>query len=187
MKGIVYEIYSDSHPDIRYVGSTTTTLEKRWQYHKGVFKNTTKRRPIICKYFEEFGIDNFQIRVIKEYDIVDSNHLLAYEQLWINKLKSINLKKNLVLTKKIRQMQQKEYYENNREKKKLYYEENKESISEKKKLYYENNREKIREKRQRTYICPCQPDKELLLDKKTRHERSIKHQKYLQSLEEKKE
>jgi hypothetical protein len=203
MKGIVYQIYSDSYPDIIYVGSTINTLEKRWQNHKSDFKNKKRNGPVICQYFEKFGIDLFQIRVIKEYDVVDNNHLLVYEQLWIHKLKTINIVKNLFLrTKMIIQMQNKLYYEENKEsiseKHKLYMEENKEYFSEYQKLYrennreynktyYENNREHIIERALMLYTCQCSPDKQLTHGNKARHERSKKHQKYLQSLEETKE
>lgn len=199
MKGIVYEIYSDSQPHIKYVGSTIKSLEKRWSQHKSDFKNRKKGTAIICKYFEEFGIYNFQIRSIKEYDIVDKKHLLAYEQLWINKLKSINMIKNLFqiqnLIKKKKQIYletyHKTYYTNNREKilkqNELYNKTNSEHMREYKKKWYIENREQIREKKQRTYICPCSPDKELTVSKRSRHEQTLKHQKYLQSLQETKE
>jgi len=176
MKGIVYEIYIDSDPNIRYIGSTIQTLEKRWQVHKANFNTEKRGRPIICHYFKEFGIDRFRIRVIKEYEVVDIKHLVAYEQLWINKLKPINLRKILVATKQMKLMQRKIHYENNIE-----------SLLKKSKLYRENNRESIREQRKKIYICPCSPDKELLKDHQSRHERTKKHQKYLQSLEETKE
>ena len=178
MKGIVYQIYIDSHPDIHYVGSTIHLLENRWQRHKNDFKNKTKRRPIICQYFDKFGIDNFQIRVIKEYEVIDLKHLIAYEQLWINKLKPINLVKNLFriqhLIKKRNQIYKKTYYENNRE-----------QIKENSKIYYENNREQINELASRLYTCYCSPDKQITSGHRSRHEKSIKHQKYLQRLEEK--
>lgn len=210
MKGIVYQIYIESNPDIHYVGSTIRTLETRWQQHKTDFNNKTKRRPIICQYFDEFGVDNFQIRVIKEYEVIDSKHLLAYEQLWINKLKPINLVKNLFKSKQIHMIQRKLHRENNREsirdQKKIYNEKNRESIQEKlrtyydinrkkicekSKIYYQKNREhitqKIRDRQPKKYVCQCSPDNEMRLDSKARHEKTLKHQKYLQTLEETKE
>ena len=161
MKGIVYQIYIDSHPDIHYVGSTIQSLEIRWREHKRHFERREKGIPIICKYFKELGIDNFQIRVIKEYEVFDSKHLLAYEQLWINKLKPINILKTLIRSKHI--------------------------IHFIDKTYRENNKELIKERKSSLYTCPCSPDKSLTIGSKARHERTIKHQKYLQTLEETKE
>lgn len=95
IKGIIYEIYIDSQPHIKYVGSTIKTLEKRWKEHKKDWK-LQGQVISIYKYFEEFDIDNFQIRVIKEYDVIDSKHLKVYEQLWIYKLKPINIHKTII-------------------------------------------------------------------------------------------
>ena len=35
-------------------------------------------------------LENFNFEIIKYYDVVDTKHLRSKEQLWINKLKSIN-------------------------------------------------------------------------------------------------
>ena len=217
MKGIVYQIYLESNPYINYVGSTIKTLEIRWRQHKAksVIYNKTKIKgnPIICQYFDEFGIDNFKIRLIKEYDIVDIKHIRAYEQLWLNKLKPINVIKNLFLTKHLIRGYSKIYYENNREQfrersktysennrehlieyRKNYIENHREQIKESTKAYYKNNREHLieyqktyRENHRELYTCPCSPNKQITQSNKLRHEKSLKHQKYLQSLEETKE
>jgi hypothetical protein len=39
----------------------------------------------------ELGIENFDMQLIKCYNVFDRQHLRAYEQLWINKLNSINI------------------------------------------------------------------------------------------------
>lgn len=199
MKGIVYQIYLESNPDINYVGSTTTTLEKRWKEHISAFKTGSMNGAVICKYFKELGVDNFQIRVIKEYEVIDRKHLLAYEQLWINKLKSVNIIKNLFpiqnLIKKKKQIYlkiyNKTYYKNNREHisevGKVYRINNREHIIEYQKIYYENNAEYLKEYKKILYVCPCSPNNQITVGSKARHERTIKHQKYLQSLEETKE
>lgn len=45
----------------------------------------------IHEYFDRYGIKHFKIILIKEYIVVDRGHLEAFEQLWINKLNSINV------------------------------------------------------------------------------------------------
>jgi hypothetical protein len=47
----------------------------------------------IYEYFKMYGIENFNITSLGEYKIINKNHLLAYEQLWMNKLENINLNK----------------------------------------------------------------------------------------------
>lgn len=194
MKGSVYKIFIESHPNIIYVGSTINTLEIRWQAHKDGFKKYLIDRSKIVSifpYFESLGIDNFQIKLIKEYDIIDKKHLLAYEQLWINKLKPINIQKHLYKTRNIIRTLDRIDYNKNREKHlqvcKEYYANNSEVIKARVRNYREKNIEKIRERKKKTYICPCEPNNEKNYEHKSRHEKTLKHQKYLQSLEETKE
>ena len=80
MKGLIYKIY---YKDIIYIGSTTIPLMTRFKNHK---YHTTSLKP----YFLKYGYDNFEIELIKEYDVVDKHQLLAYEQLYINNRKCIN-------------------------------------------------------------------------------------------------
>ena len=72
----------------------------------------------------------------------------------------------------------KEYYEANKdkisEKNKEYREANKDKISEKKKDYYEANKNKLCEK----IICAC--DSIHTLGHKSHHEKTKKHQQYIQ-------
>jgi len=80
----------------------------------------------------------------------------------------------------------KEYYEKNKEKIKEYQEKNKEKISEKRKEYYEKNKEKLiekrREKRKEKYTCIC--GSTISKNSKSKHEKSIKHQKFIESQKE---
>jgi hypothetical protein len=203
MKGIIYQIFIESHPNIHYIGSTTRSLRCRWKEHKSRFKQDTDVS--IYPYFEQLGIENFQIRVLKEYDVIDKQHLKAYEQLWISKLHPVNIQKNLIRTEHMARCYKKTYYEKNfdvlrekqrtyRESKKesikdyhrIYQENNRESIREQRRTYRENNKELIREQQKKKFICPCNQNKEISFYQKARHEQSIKHQKYLQSLEESK-
>ena len=132
--GKIYKIIH-SQSNIIYVGSTFNTLRDRWMRHK------IKSGCCIYKYIEKYGLNQFKIILIKEYEVIDREHLEAYEQLWINKLKSINEKSAFSIYK----LQRKEYYENNKELKKTYYHNNKEKNKEKVKKYQEKNKEKIKE------------------------------------------
>ena len=145
MIGRVYKIIHNQS-NIIYVGSTTQLLRQRWAEHK---YRASKEKNSIYEYFEKYGIDNFKIILIKEYDITDKNHLKVYETLWINKLKSINvLMPFQPLDKEARRQSAK-----------------KSRI---------NNNEKIKERKKEKYKC-IKCNIELNKDHKARHERSKKH------------
>ena len=95
--GIIYKIFHKTIPNIVYIGSTICRLSTRWKRHKTGFskwKNGyTKSKCSICPYFKEYGIKNFDCIMLKKYIITDLYHLNAYEQIWINKIKNININK----------------------------------------------------------------------------------------------
>ena len=92
--GIIYKIFHKTIENIIYIGSTICRLSTRWKRHKISFSNWnngyTKTKCAICPYFKQYGIKNFNCVVLRKYKIVDSKHLNAYEQLWLNKIKNIN-------------------------------------------------------------------------------------------------
>jgi len=136
--GRIYKIIHNQS-NIVYVGSTFNLLRQRWQKHKQNFLHNRKNSCSIFNYFEKYGIENFKIILIKEYQIVDKYHLRAYEQLWINKLKSINKCFSMYFGKLSLRMK---YLKNRKLKNKIKQteEEKKEYRSE----YYKKNKEKIR-------------------------------------------
>jgi len=144
--GKIYKIIH-SQSDIVYIGSTFNTLRDRWSKHKNI-----DSKCIINKYIKEFGSDQFKIILIKEYEVVDRNHLEAYEQLWLNRTKCINNKLAFgisKLTKKLWRVNNKDkikkikakFRENNKDKAKQYRENNKDKMKEYQKEY--RNKKKI--------------------------------------------
>ncbi|GMF38340.1 unnamed protein product [Phytophthora lilii] len=87
MIGKIYKIIHNQS-NIIYIGSTFNDLKGRFAQHKADYKR--KHNISIYEYFERYGIENFKIILIKEYEVIDRRHLEVYEQLWINKLKPIN-------------------------------------------------------------------------------------------------
>lgn len=169
MIGKIYKIIH-SQSDIVYIGSTFNTLRNRWASHKAP-KNT---KCAIHPYIKQYGQEQFKIILIKEYEVVDRAHLEAYEQLYINKLKCINISNTI----KIQKHYSKNYYENNKEviaeKSKTYRNNNVDIIKERKKTYYENNKEQILEKEKEKKICEvcnCFVRKYAI----NRHEKTKKH------------
>tara|TARA_R110000868_G_scaffold188422_1_gene431167 strand:+ start:4 stop:486 length:483 start_codon:yes stop_codon:yes gene_type:complete len=140
--GKVYKIMyiGNENISITYIGSTMNTLRNKWYYHG------KQNGCSIYPYFEEFGIDNFKIFLIKEYKVYDRKHLLMYEQLYINKLNCININNPF---QPLRNEQRKEYSINNKDKNRednrKYRENNKDKIKERKKQYYIDNKDKFQQ------------------------------------------
>jgi len=84
MKGIIYRIYWKEDISLCYVGSTETSFEERKKAHKDGFKSDSNLS--IYPFMKEHGFENFEFDVLAEYNVVDTQHLKAYEQLWMNKL-----------------------------------------------------------------------------------------------------
>lgn len=180
--GKVYKIIHNQS-DIVYIGSTLNRLNDRFYNHKKDYENGKVLS--IYKYFTKYGIENFKIILIKEYRVVDRKHLLMYEQLWMNKIKNINIIKSF----------QPLFKERNKENKKIYRKENKEKIEQKDiiyrnnhkdkkaaydKEYREKNKEKINEYLHQTYDCDC--GSIISINKKSRHLKSNKHINYINNL-----
>lgn len=96
MIGIVYVISCKKDTKLFYVGSTVDTLNNRFQNHLYLYLHwcetgrTSTGKISIYPYFDKFGLDNFEIKSVWTGKICDKKHLSAYEQLYINKYKSIN-------------------------------------------------------------------------------------------------
>jgi len=154
--GAVYKIICRLDSDIVYIGSTFNSLRNRWQCHRSSYKeylNGKSPRASIYPYFEKYGIENFKIVKVKDYECYrenrsDRRHLNVYETLWISKTKNCVNKQNPFciqkLSNKFKYQNNKEQY---RERGKIYRENNKEQIRERGKIYRENNKEKISEYR----------------------------------------
>jgi len=152
--GKIYCIY---YNEIKYIGSTFQKIHHRFNTHKAKYNFNKKNNILNCKcmiynYFDKFGIENFNIKLIKEYLVQDKKQLLAYETLWMNKVKTIN-KYNAIpflLKKHYDSIKQKKWRKNNRDKcsakTKRYASkpENKEKIKIRQKKWRDNNKEKMK-------------------------------------------
>ena len=179
--GTIYRIICLPEPNIQYIGSTFTTTKQRWAKHRAVYKqykngkyHTMSTHP----YYDIYGIDNFKLIKIKEYQVwrehqKDNSQLRVYEQLWINRTKCINQSSAFQI---------KRYYNNEYVRRLDVKERNK--ISKKKYKSKPEVKEKIKEyEKKRKLIkinCPC--GSMIRKDETKRHERTQKHIKYLESL-----
>ena len=167
--GRVYKIMyiGNENVSITYVGSTFNTLRDRKQGHKDNFKkwdNDSKNKCLtIFPYYQQLGIDNFKILLIKEYQVVDRNHLLALEQLWMNKINCIN--------------NQKAFQPLKREHITQYRDKRKDTTKTYNKQYSQANKDKLAEQARIKYTCQC--GGKYTKHHKARHEKTNKHQNYL--------
>jgi hypothetical protein len=150
MKGKVYKIIHNQS-NVIYIGSTFQDLKYRWSSHKSIFKTwsekgETKRGISIYRYFEKYGVCNFKMVLIKEYEVCDRYHLQVYEQLWINKLRPCNEISPFSLPmKKMRRIL------DAREHRKKY----PERVLAGSKSYREKNKEEIEAKKKQKIVCEC--------------------------------
>jgi group I intron endonuclease len=158
--GRVYIIICNLNPKIFYIGSTFNILKQRFNKHKSHYKEG--RRCSIYSYFDKYGVENFTMKLLKEYQVVrenakDNKHLLVYETLWINKIKgSVNIVKNPF--NPLKKERKKQYYQDHRKEElhrtSTYYKTNGDTINEKRRINYQNNKEEMRKKMNAKKECP---------------------------------
>jgi len=116
------------------------------------------KKPCSCfSYFQKYGIENFKIVLIKSYEVCrvhnkDSWHLRAYETLWINKTKCVNINSPIDYLKKEKK---REYYEKHKEERNAkgreWYQKNKEEQNAKAREYHHKHKEERNAKRREYY------------------------------------
>lgn len=83
----IYAIRCNLDNIIYYIGSTKNSLQRRWKQHLHSHSIHNNSKRYIYDKFTEVGIDNFSIELVKEYQKIDRNGILAMETLWIYKMK----------------------------------------------------------------------------------------------------
>lgn len=195
--GRVYKIVA-RQSNVVYIGSTFNRLSDRWNNHKSNFRawiaDKSRDKCSIYPHFEEHGIDQYKIILIKEYQVLDRRHLEAYETLWINRLRCVN--KNSPF--QISRLYQAAYYDANRkqliekaaayreshraeinEKAAIHYAANRDMLIEKAAAYRESHRAEIRAQQNVKHACDC--GGRYTNSSRRKHERTAKHQEWLSS------
>jgi group I intron endonuclease len=158
--GKIYCILNYINSDV-YVGSTCSMLHKRMHEHRAKANYTTRTygsKAPIHQAMNELGPEHFYIELIEPYPCKSKDELKAREGHYIRERGTLNM---LIAGRT----------------KKEYIKDNQEHIKEYCKTWHEANRERLLDKQQQTYTCQC--GKTLTWCKKARHEKSLRHQNYL--------
>ena len=190
--GKIYKLVSNQTDKI-YIGSTCKErLCQRLAGHKCKYNYWLKNNTNYTSSFELFKLGNVEIVLLETINCNTKDELLKKEREYIDKYKDILVNKDRpIITKEELKEKRKQYNEDNKEelkeKKKQYREKHKEYIKQCDKKYNEQNKEKIKEKRKNydeqnkeTMDCACGSN--FRKTEKLRHERTTKHQKYINSL-----
>lgn len=195
-KGKIYSIRSHLTDDF-YIGSTASTLSKRFYQHKIDNKGfIAGKRKAGCSSFQILNFGDSYIELLQDFPCENRNQLSKREGEFIRDNDCVN---KVIIGRtpaeyyfdnqeKITEYN-KEYYQLNREtiieKQKEYYEQNKEEIKEKEKEYYHLNkeykkeyREQNKEKLQEKFVCEC--GGKYTHAHKSHHFKTLNHLKFAQ-------
>jgi hypothetical protein len=207
--GKIYAIKCAETDDV-YIGSTIQPLQKRLVRHRGDYNLFTKDNEKY-NYISSFEIVKYEsayIELLEEYPCNSSEELKKKEGVYIRTMECVNkiiagrthaeyrienkekrnrTSKEWNASNKERHAQlNKIWKENNKERwdeyNKQYKEENKETINKKALARYYERKEEIKEKRKESYTCVCGSVSRKCM--KSRHEKSIKHQTYINNLKD---
>ena len=176
----IYKIINYDCPELVYVGSTTN-FTKRKQQHKAATVNSNSpkyKRKLYVSIRDNSGWDNWKMIVICDYPCNNKREAEQKEDRYMMELKAnMNMRRAFQTRKQYREENKDKIHD----KKKQYYEDNKENIKENRRQYYEDNIDKIRENKSKIYTCEC--GSSFRQDHKSQHIKTIKHQKYLNTIE----
>jgi hypothetical protein len=142
-----------------YIGSTSTTLKRRFSIHKAIYRqwlnDKTKNTCSMFELFKNYGLLGCNIELLEELKDCTKEKLLKKEAEYIKNNTDIAINKNIPCRTP------KEFYNDNRDvilnkqrirdrankdKKRLYYLKHKDDISNKRKIYYQNKKNTLTQK-----------------------------------------
>jgi hypothetical protein len=166
-----------------YIGSSFN-FDHRYKQHKSDCNNENSKDHNLKIYQfirNNGGWDNFKFEILLSFDCENTKQKVLKEQYFIDVYKASLNSCKAIRTEEEKKDYDKEYYENNKakllEQNKKYYENNKEKNKDKIKKYQENHKAKLTEK----FNCDC--GGKYQFQHKSRHNKSKRHQKFLESKE----
>jgi hypothetical protein len=173
--GKIYKIVN-LETEICYIGSTCQTLDQRLRDHKSEYKKYLlgKAEAGYTSSFEILKNDDHDIVLIENYpcETQAQVELLVRERYWTNKNCCVNHLKNQGIYLQLGGKKGYAKYYNEK-----YHEEHREEIHAKMKAFREEKREEINEKSRIKFECKCGAI--CRINEKARHERSNRHQKFI--------
>lgn len=157
-KSRIYQLIDLGNND-KYIGSTTRSLNERLSGHVNKYKLYINGKYNYVTSFDIIKNGNYKIELIEVYPCENNEQLLAREGYFIKTTTCIN--KNIAGRSK--KERQKKWLENNKE----YFRE-----------YRKKNKEHLKEYYNQKYICEC--GGRFTRVNKTRHDKSKKHQTYIE-------
>lgn len=141
--GKIYKIWSPSHPEQVYIGSTAEPrLSARMSKHRSCYKRYLNGKSKYVTSYKILDYEDCRIDLIEKYPCADRSELNAREGYYVRTLDCVN--------KVIPGRTHKQYYQENKDRflqiGKQYREDNKENIKKMMKLWYEANKEDVLEK-----------------------------------------
>lgn len=82
----IARIYRITDGSKSYYGSTVKSIEERFEEHKYCARQGTSK---LYRYMREIGTANFQVKLVKEFNYINSNHILRKENMYIEMYDSI--------------------------------------------------------------------------------------------------
>ena len=181
--GKIYQIRNTEDDEV-YVGSTCTTLTKRFSNHKSDSNRMKKTNCHVYKHMNALGVEKFYIELIEDFPCENKTQLTAREGVFIRDRGTLNML--------IAGRTPKEYYQNNKviiaKKSKVKYDE---QIKDAEYRDHRNNlqtaRRELNPEKQREINamygrhdkCECECGGKFTRHHKSTHEKSKKHQDFV--------
>jgi hypothetical protein len=146
---IIYKIVcNDSNITDLYVGHTTHFIKRKCQHKYSCTNENSKgyNRKVYSTIRDNGGWDNWSMIEVEKYVCNDSNEATARERYWFETLEAkLNIfRPHLLMSDKVKMLQQKkEYREKNKKQIMEYRENNKDKLKEYQKEYIEKNKNKL--------------------------------------------
>ena len=170
-KGKIYKIVSVDYSKC-YIGSTTESLKKRFERHRGKYKEYLKGGADNTRaywLFDEVGVENCKIELIENYPCNSREELERKEGEYIKNTKCVNK----VIAGRTRQEYKKDEYDYKSYQEQVYRELHPEKRKEWAKASYKRRKDKLSQ----LHLCGC--GKYYTYYHKKRHEKSQYHQNWL--------
>jgi hypothetical protein len=74
-KGLIYIIEHNELSNLKYIGQSKETLNKRWNGHLSTFKQFNRMYYRLCFFINYYGVENFNIREYKIYNNITQEYL----------------------------------------------------------------------------------------------------------------